>query len=319
MENSYKKIIIPARPHPDVIVGIFLLAKFGNEKYPGVEDAEIDICQELPAGETALSLEKQGILALDLGNGKFDHHKTNKNLAQIVAEDLGVADDPAFKKILSYAERDDKYGLGTISKDILDKAFGLSGLVAALNKTEQNPTKVVKAIFPLLQAHIIEEKRRTEELPKEFEQKMKDGRAEVFQVKQGKKDLKVAIVESDNLSICGWLKSSNGVKADVVCQRNEAGFTNIVTKPLKNVDLRWLAAYLRKAEAELKNRTLTCSTFDLMKEGRIGQIPEWYYDKATNSLLNGGSNPKGVPVTAISLETITEILKQALTHEAPGK
>ncbi len=319
MANSYKKIIIPTRPHPDVIAGIFLLIKFGAEKYPGIKDASIEIWQDLPQGETKLSLEEKGVLLLDLGEGKFDHHKKGKNLSHLVAEDLQVSTDPSVAKILAYAERDDKHGLGTVSKDPLDKAFGLSGLIASLNKTEENPEKVVKAVLPLLEAHLIEEKRRTHELPQEFEKKLKDGQAEVFEVKQGKNNLKVVVLESDNLSIAGWLKSSVGLRADVVCQKKSSGFTNILTKPLKMVDLRWLAAYLRKAESELRDRKLMCSTFDLMQPGKMPEIPEWYYDTATNSVLNGGASPRGLAPTEIPIETIKEILKEALRLEAPGK
>ncbi|MCX6724275.1 MAG: hypothetical protein NT155_03860 [Candidatus Staskawiczbacteria bacterium] len=317
MVNTYKKIIIPTRPHPDVIVGIFLLIKFGAEKYPGVKDAKIDVWQELPAGDTNKTLEQKGVLLLDIGEGQFDHHKTGKNLAQLVAEDLGVSADQSVAKILAYAERDDKHGLGTVSSDPLDKAFGLSGLVASLNKTEADPEKVVKIVLPLLEAHFIEERRRTQELPQEFEQKLKEGKAEIFEVKQGKKSLKVVVLESDNLSMAGWLKSAGGVRADVVCQKNSAGFTNILTKPLKVIDLRWTSAYLRKAEAELRNIRLTCSTFDLMLPGKMQEISEWYYDRATNSVLNGGASPKGILPTAIPLETITEILKESLGQETP--
>jgi hypothetical protein len=169
----------------------------------------------------------------------------------------------------------------------------------------------------LLEAHLIEEKRRTQEIPEEFEKKLKEGKAEVFQVKQNKKDLKVVVLESDNLSMAGWLKSVGGLKADVVCQRNSAGFTNILTKPMKMIDLRWTSAYLRKAESEMRDRKLTCSTYDLMKDGKISEVPEWYYDRATNSVLNGGANPQGVLPTAISLETIKDILKEALAQIPP--
>jgi len=310
MTENYTKIIIPTRPHPDVIVGIFLLNTFGKEKYPGIDLASVEIWQDLAEN-------KDNALFLDVGGGKFDHHKMGGNLSQLIAHDLEISEYPAIAKLLSYAERDDKHGLGTVSNDVLDKAFGLSGLVAALNKTEENPEKVIKTVLPLLQAHYIEERRRTEELPKEFEQKLAQGKAEVFEIKQGKKNLKVVVLESDNLSMPGWLKASVGIRADVVCQKKSNGFTNIITKPLKSVDLRWLAAYLRKAESEMKDIRLTCSTFDLMKPGKIPQIPEWYYDKATNSVLNGGAAPKGILATAIPLETIKEILKEALSQEAP--
>ena len=135
MATLYQKIIIPTRPHPDVIVGIFLLIKFGAEKYPGIKDVSVEVWQALPAGETNLSLEKKGALLLDIGAGKFDHHNKGENLSYLIAEDLGILKEPSVAKLLAYAERDDKHGLGTVSSDPLDKAFGLSGLVAALNKT----------------------------------------------------------------------------------------------------------------------------------------------------------------------------------------
>jgi hypothetical protein len=64
-------------------LAIFLLKCFGKEKYPGIEKAKIEIYQELPRGETPNSLEKKGILVLDLGDGKFDHHQKRKNSFKI--------------------------------------------------------------------------------------------------------------------------------------------------------------------------------------------------------------------------------------------
>src|SRR3990170_1666080 len=115
--NSYHTIILPSRPQPDTIVGIFLLKKFGKESYPGLNNTKIEIWQELPENETVDSLNKKGVLVLDLGGGKFDHHKKNINLSKVIAADLGVAEKPALQKLLNYAERDDRHGLGTISTD----------------------------------------------------------------------------------------------------------------------------------------------------------------------------------------------------------
>ncbi len=320
MNFTYQKIILPTRPQPDTILGIFLLKKFGKEKYLGIEKAEVEIWQELPKGETPGFLEKKGVLVLDLGGGKFDHHQKGKTLSKLLAEDLEILDDHALQKLLIYGERDDKYGLGTISSDPIDKAFGLSGLIASLNKVfPGNPEKVIENVLPLIEAHYLEEKKKIEELPREFEEKLKEGKAEIFEVKQEKKKLKVVVLESNNLSMAGWLKSSEGVKADVVCQKVSSGYVNILTKPLKRVDLRWLAAYLRNEEAKLRGRRLRYLTPDLMQPGKIPEVPEWYYDRATNSVLNGGPNPKGILPTSIFLERIKEILKEALSQKSPEK
>ena len=312
----FRKIILPTRPQPDTILGILLLRNFGKEKYPGLENAEIEIWQELPKGETSNSLEKKGVLVLDLGGGKFDHHQQNKNLSHLVAEDLKISDDSSLKKILTYAERDDKYGLGTISSDPIDKAFGLSGLIATLNKAlPQKPEEIIEIISPLLIAHILEERKKTNELPNEFEKKLKEKKAEIFEIKHKKKKIKIVVLESDNLSMAGWLKFSENINADVVCQKMSSGYVNILTKPLKKVDLRWLAAYLRNEEIKRRNKKIKYLTLDLMKPGKLPEIVEWYYDRATNSILNGGTNPRGIEPTAIPLEEIKKILKESLSQK----
>lgn len=309
----YKKIIIPTRPHPDTIIAIFLLKKFGGEKYPSIERAEIEILQDLAVGETPESLANKGILVLDLAGGKFDHHQKNKTLSRLIAEDLGIAGDASLDKLLAYGERDDKFGLGTISRDQIDKALGLSGLIASLNKTYPNDHKrILDTVFPLLEAHYCEENKRNKELPKEFEKKIQEGKAEIFEIKQNKKDLKIIILESDNISMPGWLRSVQGIKADVVVQRTSPGYVNILTRPLKKVDLRQLAANLRSEEAMIRNRDFEVLLPELMKPGRFPEVPEWYYDQATNSILNGGTNPKNISPTAISLKRVREIVKESL-------
>lgn len=316
----FQKIILPTRPQPDTILGIFFLKNFGKEKYPGIEKAEIEIRQELPENETPVSLEEKGVLVLDSSGGRFDHHQTQKTLSQLVAEDLEIFDDPAISKLLQYGERDDKYGLGTISADPIDKAFGLSGLISALNRVlPESPEKVISAILPLITAHYIEEKKRTEETPKEFKELTEKKLVEVFEVKQDKKKIKAVILQSDNLSMAGWLKAAEGLKADIVCQKLSSGYVNILTKPLKKIDLRWLTAYLRNEETKLRNRRLSSSTLDLMRPGKIPEAPEWYYDRATNSILNGGTNPKGINPTAIPFERISEIIKEALPQKPPER
>ena len=315
----YQKIIIPTILQPDTILAIFLLKKFGKEKYPGIEKAVIEIRSELPQGETEDSLKKKGYLLIDIGGGEFDHHFKKKTAAQLAAEDLNLVEDPALTKLLTFAERADKYGLGTISTDQIDKAFGLAGLISSLNKTlPDNPQKVFDLISPLIHAHYLEERKRHKELPEEFEYKLKEKKAEIFFVKQKGKKLKVVAIESDNPSIVGWLRSSIGERADVVLQRASSGHTNIITRPLKRVDLRFVAAFLRQEEINVQNRGIELPPLELIKPGKLAEIPEWYYDLATNSILNGGINPKGTPPTSIPFERTKEILKEGLI-EIPFK
>jgi len=311
---SYKKIIIPTVLQPDTIVAIFLLKKFGKEKYPGIDRAEIEIRNTLPENETSESLFLKGFFLIDIGKGKFDHHFKDKTVSQLVAEDLKITNNPALTKLLNFAERDDKYGMGTISKDSIDKAFGLSGLISNINKIfGSDPQKVLDILIPVIHAHYLEEKRRHKDLPEELKEKLKNKKAETFFVKQKGKKIKVVAIESDNPSIVGWLRSSIGVKADVVLQKASSGHINIITRPLKRIDLRLTVGLLRQVEIKASNRTASIPPLEIMKPGRLLEVPEWYYDTATNSILNGGINPKGTVPTSISFEKIKEIVKEGLS------
>lgn len=314
---KFHTIVLPVAPQPDTLAAIFILKKFGEEKYPGIKEAKIESWSMMPQGKTPESLETDGVLLIDLGGGRFDHHpqKDKTTASRLVAEDLGVAESPALAKLLEYARRDDMFGRGTISDDPIDRAFGLSALIYHLNRSlKNNPGRVVEIILPLLIGHYNEEVRRTEELPKEFEEKQKAGAVEVFEVKQRDKKLNVIAIESDNPSLPGYLRSREGGKFDVVVQRTSGKYVNILTRPTKRIDLRSLAVLMRTHEATKKGIELEASIYELARPGRHPRIKEWYYDRATNSLQNGGLNPREVPPTNLSWEEIKKIIHLGLAE-----
>lgn len=313
IRTTIHTILLPARPQPDTIVAMFFLKTFGQKQYPGVENAEISVLPTPPEGETESSLLIKGILPIDIMGGKFDHHKQGGTASKLIAKSLGIEQSPTLAKLLAYAERDDKYGKGTISQDPLDKAFGLSGLIAALNKAiPDNPKEVVEYIFPLLTAHYIEEKKRSEDLPQEFQEKLSSGKAKVFEGKHKKSKVRIISIESDEPSMPGWLRSSVGQKADVVIQRMSSGNTNILTRPLKKIDLRSVVSLIRKEELRLSEKSARVTPTLLSQPGRIEGLEEWYYDRATNSLLNGGIHPEGTNPTRIPLDSVTELVLKGL-------
>lgn len=81
---------------------------------------------------------------------------------------------------------------------------------------------------------------------------------------------------------------------------------------MKRIDLRWTAALLRQEETEVRKRGLKLPEGYLMKPGRIKEVPEWYYDRATNSILNGGIIQKGVEPTAVSFAMVKELVQAGL-------
>ena len=289
--NEYRKIILPTRPQPDTIIAVFILQLLGREKFPGIQDAEFEVSPVLPAGETPESLEAKGTVVVDVGGGSLDHHaaKTKTTASKLVAEHLGVASDPALTKLLAFAERDDFYGKGTVSNDPLDRAFGLSGLVVNLNRSnDKDPVKVFKLIIPIIAAHYEEESRRTKEMPQEFEERRKAGEVETFSVKQRGNTLKGVIIRSDNVSMPGYLRSQMGGRFDVVVQRKTSGHVNILTRQTKQPEIDGLAALIRMEEAMRAGKELERSEKELRAPGRLTEVPNWYYDPATNSIQNGG-------------------------------
>lgn len=317
--RTYKRIILPTRAQPDTLVAIFILKKFGESLFPGIKTAAVEFAQTLQPGESEESLDKQGTVLIDIGGGHFDHHasKTKITASELIASYLGIEDDPALAKLFLYTRRDDFYGKGTISGDPLDRAFGLSALIANLNRSLVNsPARVVDIVMPFFIAHYEEESRRTKELPQEFETKLQKGEAEIFEIRQRDKKLKAVVVYSDSGSMAGYLRSQNGGKFDIVAQWLPAGHVNVLTRPAKRVDLRSLVALLRAEEATHAKLSIEVAAYQLAQTGRMKEIPEWYYDPATNSVQNGGLNPQNIQPTRISKENFRKILELGISEQA---
>ncbi len=306
-----KKIILPSRIQVDTSVSIFLLKKFGEEKLQGVLSASI----EIEANPTEENLKDPSILSIDVGGGKFDHHNTDVKItcSKLIAVDLGIDSDPAIAKLLAIAERDDFHGKGIVSEDQVDKSFGLPGLILSLNrKYDNDPNKVFSVVNELLEAHYADEKHRAHDLPNELNEKRKNGDAVEFEVIQRGKAVKVIVLSSDDSVMPGFLRSSAGGGNDVVAQWTSTGHVNIITKQVKRINLESLTALIRKSEAMISGIDLGDDMAYLSQTGRIKEIANWYFDPATNTLQNGGINPKNIAPTNIPKDKFLEILKLGL-------
>jgi len=311
-----KRIILPTKPQPDTICAIYIMQTYGKDHWKGVESAEIVIDQSVTAEVSEKEYLKAGDILLDIGGGFFDHHQRESITAsELTARYLGVNEDETLKMMLEYARRDDLYGKGTVSDDSLDRAFGLSGLITAVAKLHPtDPEYVVKVTLPFLSAHHREQQKRVNEMPAELNEKLSSGQAQIFSVKQRKKKLTGILIQSDNPSLPGFLRSRLGGKYDVVAQRLSSGHANILTRPAKRIDLRALSVALRLMEAEKIDLVLNESMFELSRDGRLKSIPEWYYDRATNSVLNGGLQSADTPATKLSDQELLDALNIGLSE-----
>ncbi len=305
---NIERIFLPTRPQPDTIVSIFLLREYGTQHFPGVDTAHIEIKHSLERGETFESLLNKGILALDVGGGLFDHHGKNKTATELVAEALGIRKNPELIQLIGYAVRDDTQGKGTLSKDPLDRAFGLSGLIASLNKMyTDDPHPIVSYVLPLLKAHHFVACEHAVGLPNDIKRKEKEGTYSEIVLEQAGKKIKISFVISDKPSMPGYLRSQSGRLADVVVQRSEnSNHYAILTKQHKGISLSKTMALIRLREAELKGIELDYGQIESTRT--IDAIPYWYYDPATNSLLNGGPHNRTVEQSHIPWEEMQKIV-----------
>lgn len=314
---NIEKIIIPTKLQTDTLVALFVLRKFGKEKFLNIENSMIEISSVLTEGENGNTLLSKGVLCVDVGGGDLDHHGKEKTTSSyLVSKFLNVEKDEALKKLLSLAERCDFYGKGTLSQDPLDKTFGLTGLLLQINNYfENDPNKVFDSLFSVLDAHYKEESKRIYEFPKIIEEKKKTGDfLEFFSQHRGRK-IAGAFIKTDNTSISGYLRAMSGGNFDIVVLQLSTGHINILTRPSSNLDLRSLSVIVRKSEAILKNIEVRDDMEYLSSYGRLEELPQWYYDTATNSLQNGGISPSSVTATEIKKDNIIDLIKIGLSEE----
>lgn len=315
---NINSIILPTRPQIDTVVSIFVLKRFGEETFAGINDAKYEFISSLPADGTEESFLKEGKLLIDIGGGRFDHHNKEKQttVLNLVSEYLGQKDNPALKRLKQFVERDDFHGKGIISTDQIDRAFGLPGLLGCLNKKySNNPGVVIDILLPILEAYYEEEEKRALLMPQELNEKLSNGQASAFEFRQKGRKFKGIFIQTDNTSMAGFLRSRLGGEFDAVALRLSSGHVNILTNQRRGVDLRSLTVLVRMQEAEANGMELETSPEDLAVPGRFDAVSNWYYDTATNSLLNGGPNPGDTPATKIQSFEFQKILELGLSEK----
>lgn len=304
MSSTITTITLPTRPQPDTIVAIFLLKQFGTDIYPNIAQASITIDPKATPTE--------GHLHIDVAGGELDHHGTNKCATELVAEKLAVVKNPELRNLIAYARRDDTKGQGTISKDQLDRAFGLSGLIAALNKKyTDDPNKVVDTVLPLLEAHYTNAYEHYVAIPQLVQTLTETGDFTSHILQSPLKNMPVAFTTSDNIGLAAYLRSNTGGNHKVLVQRRTTGHVNILTKQDPKIDLSRLMAAIRLRELQVANND-NCEEVTLYQTGIHPDVPNWYYDTATNSLLNGGVTPDAVSPTNIPWPEMQTIVQSFL-------
>ncbi|HZS43266.1 MAG TPA: hypothetical protein VFA52_03575 [Candidatus Paceibacterota bacterium] len=301
---------IPTRPQPDTIIALFLLNEYASSIFQGIDSAEIKCNPIFPKDETFESLLQKGILTIDFEQSIFDHHNKDFSTAsESVAEWCNIRKNKEIQKLLEFAKRSEE-GKGTISSDAIDKMFGLDGLIMALNRVHfADPKEVFRIVEPILAGHLRDITEKLINTPVVWAELLTNGKGKIIKCHTNIGNSKIAFAESDSQNLPGFLRSYQGERCDLFVQKLSSGHINILSKANNNLDLSKLAGIIRQAEALIQKRPINSA--DLRQAGRLPEIPEWYYDKITNSILNGGRNVGDVKPTSISWGSFEALIKKS--------
>jgi len=303
----FKSILTHERPHLDEIVAIWLLRKFGEQRFPGISAAGVTFTSIRKLAEAGLrpeDYEAQGILLLGTGGGRFDEHPTMEAerkagdcATTLVAKELGVNDDPSLAKILRFVRAADVEGNAS--------PFDISYVVKLLHaRHPDDPHRVIEWALVGIEAKYQEQLRFFTVVKPEF-----DAKAKVDEIAVGQRRLRIVAIDSDEDGIHKYARSEYGARAAIVIQRRSSGNVAVFGNKQVGVDLREAVKLIRLAERGAKGLELGADDERLLAEGYSPGAEEWFYYKQGQMLLNGSLTQADVPATRLGLDRIAELVK----------
>jgi len=305
MQKRFDMIITHERPHLDEITAIWLLRKFGEEKFPGISTAKIEYRDSSVLCEYSIeAYEREGILLVGIGGGRFDEHPTvngsrkeDECCATLVAKELGLEEEPTLKPILKFVRNEDLGG---------GQQFDLAGIVKLLHEQFPNdPGKVIDWAIMGLEAKYYDGFQFWNSAKEEFE---RHAVVESF-VSQKGETLKMASITSDNEQVAKFARSVVGGNAAVVIQKKLSGNIQIYTNRRFGVDLYDVVRMIRLEEQKAKGNVVISEWRALSNEGKVVGSEEWFFHEAGQMLLNGSLTAKDVPATRIPFSRIVELVR----------
>jgi len=302
-----KKILIPNKPHLDPIAAVFLLKQYGQKVFPGVEKAEIIFWEKSqdPSAEELLKFKENNVLIVDIGGSPFDHHSitdgSKETSASLTAAYLKIEDKPEINALLNYVREDDLEGLHNRYGD-------LAYLIKCFHKQNVTSEKVVELGLRLINYFQTSQIEWHYKVREEYEKKIK-----IHRVKRFDKKLKIGVVESDNSQIANY-----GITMDnlsVVIQKRSTGHVIILTNKYHRINLKEIVAAIRMRELELGGYNKEINPAKLQFEGKNSLIPNWFYHKSLNSLLNGSDAMNKAEPTKLGFNEIVSFVWNGISSE----
>ncbi len=89
----------------------------------------------------------------------------------------------------------------------------------------------------------------------------------------------------------------------------------ILTNKFHRIDLREIVAAIRKKELELRGYDKEINMEKLKFEGKNMLVPNWFYHRALNSILNGSDSLNKTEATKINFNDIARFVLYGLSSE----
>ncbi len=316
-ENTIQWVIrTHLKPHLDEFLAIWLLIMFGEIKFPGIRNALVEFAETNVTEKHPDELEKDGIVCIGIGGGKFDEHaplmgerKKSESASSLVMKYLGIADDPALRDFSKFVtDRDSK---------ITGSKYDLSGLVKiAYHRKATDDMKVWEWVMFALEAIY-------DDSLEFFGPAMQDfAKAQQTEVKTSKGKIKVVTGRSDVGQFSSFCRSVHGCGADVVIQQNSTGNVRVFTASRLQrmyVDLSDAARMIRLEEQKRAGQVLTTDWKILGSAESVPGAENWYLHPERKMLLNGSDSVEE-PATLIPLDQIRQLVEISVSDSfEPGR
>ena len=308
---KYDTIVTHRNFHHDEAWAIFLLKKYGEEKYPGISQAKVRLVGN-PQGVNALELIARGEICVGVGGGKYDEHGMSEATcaAEMVANDLGLKNNRAVGRIIEYVRRCDR--------DAGVRPQELPSLIKQWHRRHPgDPELVLERTLPILEDWL----ESNLEFQKSFEtitiQRQR------FPLTNSTAKATYAVLETDDPNAAAVARIKG---AHVVVVKNSRGQVQIFTSSAKAdhrstplIDLRIVAQKIRSAELTARGNTTGLPGLYLRNSGKLPEVPQWYYlaSDTGQMLLNGSDQAaQEVEPTKVSLD---QIVQAVISGARPGK
>lgn len=301
------------QPDLDAALSVWLLKRYGEERYPGISQVPVIFCSagELPEGRSPESWEEEGWLVVDLAGGRLDNHTradgrpalSQECASTLVARDLGVAERAELRKILQFSSQQDLEGRSIASKDPIDHAVALPNIIRGLNlfhKGEDARTlEVIHSILDGILAGEMEWVLAVAEVKKAHAETVASAR--------------LIACEGDSQALG---KAARRRGADIVVQRHRPSGQAAITLQRQGVLAEWdlgrTAIYLRAGEAVAEDGGLKAQPFGEDDLSGVGMVRGWFLHTSRKILNKGSPKAPTVPPSLLTLPEMANLTAASL-------